>query len=340
MALSMTEPSKDRTPIGLRDCVLLRLFAYGKSVSREHVTDSLGPLFIEPLSLDEQQWGHHLDNVFHDLKQDRLVSFASNKVTKLGRQAVCEFLEITTAPERERWSGLQNRFLIAKALDVHPGCEDERKRIGTADGVRVAVLVQGYGLSVSPFVRMSECLDELVRRELSESTGTTTEFDGVFARDRVLSARLMKGHPGKPERVLPMLLTGATDDSPDTLRYEVLRNWIRRLNGIERPAATASAFDLASFSRQVNHAAGLVEQPRYGESKVFIQHVWDVFRKQSDGSEWTLSEFKQRLVEANRENLLTLSRADLVGAMDQQLIGASEIRLPHATFHFIRLQAD
>ncbi len=335
----MTEPTDDRTPVGLRDCVLLRLSAQGKTVSRDHVTDSLGPLFIEPLNLDEDLWGHYLDTVFVELKQDRLVSFASNQVTNWGRNAVCEFLGLNAAP-KERWSGLQNRYLIAKALDIHPENEADRKRVGTADGVRVAILVQGHGLSVSPFASMAECLDELVRQELSESTGTTTEFDGVFARDRVLSARLMKGHPGKPERVLPMLLTGATEDSPEALRYEVLRNWIRRLNGVDHSAPTDSAFDLVTFSRQVNHAAGLVEQPRYGESKVFIQHVWDIFRKQSDGSEWTLSEFKQRLVEANRENLLTLSRADLVGAMDQQLIGASEIRLPHATFHFIRLQAD
>ena len=47
-------------------------------------------------------------------------------------------------------------------------------------------------------------------------------------------------------------------------------------------------------------------------------------------------EFDQRLIEANRAMVLTLGRADLVGAMDPTDVQDSEIRHGQATFHFIR----
>jgi hypothetical protein len=74
----------------------------------------------------------------------------------------------------------------------------------------------------------------------------------------------------------------------------------------------------------------------FGEHKVFISHVWDRFREDQASNGMTREEFDRRLVEANRENLLTLSRADLVDAMDPADVQASEIRLSHSTFHFIR----
>ena len=52
----------------------------------------------------------------------------------------------------------------------------------------------------------------------------------------------------------------------------------------------------------------------------------------------TLGEFKHRLVEANSQHLLHLSRADLVQAMDPQLVAESETTLLNATFHFVLLE--
>ena len=334
----MSDPPLAKTLIGLKECVLLRLSAAGKSVSPDQLTDALGPLYISPLELEVDQWNHALETVVGELKREHLVSFASSQVTRQGHELLRDFLGLHSPPDSERWATLRNRYLIAKALGVCLENDSDWQRLGTADGLRVAVMVQGYELPVSPVVSVSECLDELARRQLSRTT--TTSDDDVFARDQVLSTRLMPGLSGKPERVLPMLLTEAVDDSPESIRTAVLQNWVRRLNGVEARKPSESGFDLKTFSQRVQHAGELVELPRYGESKVFIQHVWDVFRKQSDETQWSLADFKQRLVEANRENLVTLSRADLVGVMDLQLIQASEIRLPHATFHFVRLQSS
>jgi hypothetical protein len=46
--------------------------------------------------------------------------------------------------------------------------------------------------------------------------------------------------------------------------------------------------------------------------------------------------FKARLVSAHRQQLLELSRADLVEAMDPKDVDASEARYLRSTFHFVR----
>jgi hypothetical protein len=47
------------------------------------------------------------------------------------------------------------------------------------------------------------------------------------------------------------------------------------------------------------------------------------------------TEFKRRLIEANRESVLQLARADLVGAMNHQEVMASEILDRGSEFHFV-----
>lgn len=53
-----------------------------------------------------------------------------------------------------------------------------------------------------------------------------------------------------------------------------------------------------------------------------------------------MPEFKARLVEANRDGLLTLSRADLVEVMDPARVTESETHYLNATFHFVLVEGD
>ena len=77
---------------------------------------------------------------------------------------------------------------------------------------------------------------------------------------------------------------------------------------------------------------------RFGDSKVFIAHVWRA-QLQSDPAFRTmdLAAFKERLAEANNARLLDLSRADLVQAMDPDDVRQSEVHYLNATFHFVRI---
>ncbi len=72
---------------------------------------------------------------------------------------------------------------------------------------------------------------------------------------------------------------------------------------------------------------------RYGDQKVFISAVYRAIPPHAIGM--TLPEFKRWLIDRNRTGDLVLARADLVGAMDRNLVRDSEIEDRGATFHFI-----
>jgi hypothetical protein len=86
--------------------------------------------------------------------------------------------------------------------------------------------------------------------------------------------------------------------------------------------------------------ARLSERGQFGENKVFLSQVWNAYVADSQSPGMTRERFDESLLEANRRNLITLSRADLISEMDPREVEASEINLPHATFHFIRTDGN
>lgn len=95
-------------------------------------------------------------------------------------------------------------------------------------------------------------------------------------------------------------------------------------------------FSLNDFSELVSEIAIREKTRKFFESKAFICSVWEQLRQEQP---WALTEkaFHDALVVANRENLLGLSCADLVGAMDPQDVARSEVRFLNASFHFINI---
>ncbi len=102
--------------------------------------------------------------------------------------------------------------------------------------------------------------------------------------------------------------------------------------GPERP----QTFDPARFAREVLVAAEQCRTGWFGDGKVFISHVWPVYAERFGGGIRDLEEFKRLLVDAHRADLLTLSGADLVEAMDPGDVSASETLYLNAAFHFVR----
>lgn len=75
---------------------------------------------------------------------------------------------------------------------------------------------------------------------------------------------------------------------------------------------------------------------RFGDRKVFIAALWRMLRTHPRLHGMTEQQFKQRLFEAHRARLLTLARADLIGAMDLQEVRDSEYeQSPGVTYHFV-----
>ncbi|WP_201963026.1 hypothetical protein [Comamonas sp. JC664] len=104
-------------------------------------------------------------------------------------------------------------------------------------------------------------------------------------------------------------------------------------DAVSEPAETASTSHAAeaSFAEQVLTVARALPTGRFGMNKVFISHVWKALQP-----EWSDREaFDAALLEANRSRRLSLSRADLVSAMDPKDVAESEVRSFGARFHFV-----
>jgi hypothetical protein len=105
------------------------------------------------------------------------------------------------------------------------------------------------------------------------------------------------------------------------------------------PGAAAAeakpAEDLAAFAAQVLDAARRSPSGWFGDDRVFISHVWRQYKRKHGRAGLALELFKVKLVEANRQRLLSLARADMAPQLDQKDVKASETNYLSATFHFV-----
>ena len=101
-------------------------------------------------------------------------------------------------------------------------------------------------------------------------------------------------------------------------------------------AAMTESLD-AYLASEVNRVASLVPAAgRFGDRKVFVCALFAALQTESLTCEGCdLDDLKAFLVRANRAGLLALARADLVGAMDQAMVRASQIQHRGAEFHFV-----
>ena len=144
---------------------------------------------------------------------------------------------------------------------------------------------------------------------------------------------------------LPLFETGLTAVSADAVRRKVVRDWLGGAPVPPQPRAAEprrpEPFDLPVFAATVRAlAASSPPEDRFHDNKVFIAALWRASQREPNFPRLSLPEFKQRLVEANSQHLLHLSRADLVQAMDPQLVADSETVYLNATFHFVLLEGD
>lgn len=98
--------------------------------------------------------------------------------------------------------------------------------------------------------------------------------------------------------------------------------------------------DPQEFAREAQSIADATMTGGFGENKVFISHVYRNAKKKHPGLTW--EEFRDGLLRANSQRLVSLSRADLVEAMDPNDVSQSVIALPGASewsnraeFHFV-----
>lgn len=94
--------------------------------------------------------------------------------------------------------------------------------------------------------------------------------------------------------------------------------------------------DDKAFTQCVLAAARASKTGRFGDDKVFISHI--VQQLEAGGyAVGDVEAFKNRLVAVHRGRLLSMSRADLVQAMDPGDVDASETKYLSARFHFVSI---
>ncbi|NVJ00907.1 hypothetical protein HV824_22705 [Myxococcus sp. AM009] len=106
---------------------------------------------------------------------------------------------------------------------------------------------------------------------------------------------------------------------------------VPRLSDERGDAKTDAPPSPSAFAERVLSVARALPTGRFGANKVFISHVWKALQP-----EWSTREaFDAALLEANRTRQLSLTRADLVSAMDPKDVAESEVRSFGASFHFV-----
>lgn len=341
----MTDQDAARALNRLEQFVLLRLLGAGTPPAKSELDKALRRYFAERVAMPAAQWHDWLDASLERLQSAGHVQGKPPRLTESGRSCALSFLGVELLPPSVKWLTLRNKYLIAVALGIQPRTKGEWDRLGTPDGLRAAILAKHHQLPLGPVPTPARVLHALAWLQLSAGHSIDLPLDKDFTRNAVLGVTLLRGLSSKkPGEALAARATGATGSHPDRIREALICNWLGTEDRERAPSPPpgpvpvepAAPFDLEAFAAHITQLARTATGGRFGDHKVFIVHVWDRYRQQPEAVGMTREAFDRHLVDANRDDLLTLSRADLISGMDQDDVRQSEIRLAHSSFHFIR----
>jgi hypothetical protein len=323
-------PAATGTTGPLADLILVRLLPAVKKPPRSSdILKSLTPFFTRPPTPKE------FDATLAALRQAALVSATGQTLTDAGRQRALAYLGLTKPPAKLTWQTIQSTYLLSKALGLPA---KELKKPGV---VAAILLKRKLGLPVGTRNTLSAVFDAFACQLLGFPERTK-----MNVRAAILSKRLAESEPlsaKEMEKALPAALLAPKTSGKFDVKVLALAGWA---DGGSAPATCPpavvvdEAFDLADFAATVRSEARRCPTGRFGDNKVFISHVWRRLRDEPRFRPLGLDGFKAKLVEANRADLLTLSRADLVQVMDPQDVRESEAVYLNASFHFILIAPE
>jgi hypothetical protein len=288
--------------------------------------------------LSNAEWETEQDSILSKLVELQLLerrSSVSFFLTQMGQARASKSLGMERLAKGTTWASLKRSHLIARALGLAPN-QQLIDRLRGADGMRAVILKARRSVGTNEVPTLNQVRDALIWKQLG------IESDRPFtlgeARKVLLQRALPELRANSPEQMLRQLAAqsvGAKRADADELRRALLQGWVLPEAQVAKPAPTTKSDGLQSFAMQVLQIARSVSTGHFGADKVFISHVYRAL----PAPQPTEADFKNQLVEANRARLVTLSRADLVEAMNPEDVAASETRYLGATFHFISLQA-
>ena len=220
------------------------------------------------------------------------------------------------------WKQLAERVLPALGL----GVSDDKTiaRLTGRDEWTAAVAGRALDLwTTGPAPSLSVVCDAYAWRSLGlpgRAKRCPPEVRALFIQ------RELQTDPGPPDRLLRLFVARELEAARPELRVlrdALVRNWL-----LGKPLG-------ANFTDDVRRAARSTQHGVFGDRKVFISAVWDELRRTGRWSALPISDFKRRLLDAQRAGSVELARADLVAAMDPRLVADSETLADGASFHFI-----
>jgi hypothetical protein len=229
-----------------------------------------------------------------------------------------------------KWRQLADKILPALALEVDPNAKT-LAHFASKDDWAAAIVARETGLWTGGLPpRLPALCDALAWRAM----GLHTKPQRLPAEARAYFLKQeIAGASGPPERIVrteAARIVGAPRADTRPLCDALVRRWIA---GTAPPPPQP-----ATFSDRVRELARRATTGTFGDRKVFIASVWDTFHRDPAWA-MTLDDFKATLLVAHRHGELELARADLVSAMDPELVRASETAWDGTTFHFIVREA-
>ncbi len=229
------------------------------------------------------------------------------------------------------WPQLADRVLPCLALGVAADEMKAHARLAGRDAWAAAIAGRTLGLWISgPPPSLAAVCDAHAWRALGlpgKPKRCPPEIRALFIQ-RELSSEA--GPPDRQVRLLAARELGVPRSELRALRDALVRTWLA--GGTLGRVRTASD---DGFTAQVRDLARAARDGVFGDRKVFISAVWSDLRRTPTWAQLTLDEFKARLVTAHRAGDVVLARADLVAAMNPELVAASETTTDGASFHFI-----
>jgi hypothetical protein len=317
-----------------------------KGESAANIKKDLDPLLAhrwKGAALTEQ-----IDQTLIDLASIGLVARLPAKTKKAvlkylptaeGRGHALEFLGVTQLKPKTTWAVIKKTYLPARALGLPAMTEARFKTLTSDPNFQAVLLKRQYNLAVADVPKPDEAIDALAWK-LIGFDGETRKFNPKNVKTALFNRALGDGRAADFKKAAVKLLAqrlGMGNDDPKKLRDAVVRGWIDQSETPPPPAPPSIELDLSTFAERVKAAARVCSTGRFGDSKVFIAHVWRAVQSDPVFRTMDLPTFKERLTEANNARLLDLSRADLVQAMNPKDVDESEVHYLNATFHFVRI---
>lgn len=334
----MTDP----LPLSRLEQLVLAALTGAKPPSPSELTKRLTPLaFAASSRLEARQ---HTSAALAALVERGLVD-AKRRLTEDGRRALCAALAVTRVPT---WQQVTGRLLPALALSLRPESDEATRALKDGQALQLEILRARHDLGEARNV--AQLGDTLLARALGLAPGKKLTLPLLKAH--VVAQLLGEPPRGKDADLVKRVAAAAVrarKTDAGSLKQALARRWLAapapqaapRTEQLARPDEPVIADERERIDQHLRDlvleaTAALHAPDRFGPDKVFLSALWAAVRVHPKRPRALTEElFRKWLVAANRNGLVTLARADLVGAMDPERVAASELVSDGAAFHFV-----